>query len=240
MTRKYEARYSDVLWLCGFGTPMTDRIPGDAMIKNSKFIIIYLLMAAAAFFINFHKDIEIPTNRPFSEFPLQVQSWRMSSQAEFSNDVLNVLKPTDYINRQYRGSDGTQVGLYIGFHGGGKGSGGIHSPKHCLPGSGWYEISTKRDKLNMPEGKLNLVYSIYQKGENKELFLYWFQMMDKSISDEYLLKLSEIENSVMHRRRDESFIRISVPFETNEVKAVATGRQFIMDFYPIIREFLPR
>jgi EpsI family protein len=213
----------------------------DDRIKASPhFLTAYVLLIATALFINMHTDISIPTNRPFSDFPTQVRSWRMSSKAEFSANVLNVLKPTDYISRQYKSADGKVVDLYIGFHSGGKGSGGIHSPKHCLPGSGWYEVSSKRGVLDTPGGNVNLVYSVYQKGERKELFLYWFQMMGQSISDEYLLKLSEIKNSIMHRRRDKTFIRISVPFEDKETEAVAIAEQFARDFEPTFREFLPR
>lgn len=217
-----------------------EQMIGDAMIKYSSFIIVYILLAVVAVFINFREDIVVPANKSFSDFPKQVKSWRMISQAEFSDNVLKVLKPTDYIYRQYRSSDGRVVTLYLGFHGGGKGSGGIHSPKHCLPGSGWYEVSTKRGTLDTLGGKVNLVRAIYQMGENKELFLYWFQMMDRSIFDEYSLKLSEIKNSIMYRRRDESFIRISVPFVGDEAKAIAVGEQFARDFYPVIREFLPK
>jgi len=209
------------------------------MIKNSKFITVYILLTAAALFLHLHTDIAVPVNRPFSEFPQRVGTWQMSSQSEFSENVLNVLKPSDYISRQYKGADGKTVNLYIGYHGGGKESGEIHSPKHCLPGSGWFEVSTKRGTLDLPSGKLNLVRSIYQKEGNRELFLYWFQVRDRSISDEYSLKLAEIVNSVLYRRRDASFIRISVAFEDNEQEATELGERFVRDFLPATREFLP-
>ncbi|NTW80784.1 MAG: EpsI family protein [Geobacteraceae bacterium] len=210
------------------------------MNKWLRFIIVYALFAAAALIINFHRDTAIPMNRPFSDFPKQVQSWQMTSRAEFSANVLNVLKATDYLYRQYNDAAGKTVSLYIGYHNGGKDSGGIHSPKHCLPGSGWYEASSRRGVLDIPGGTINLVRAVYQKGDSKELFVYWFQVRDRSISDEYSLKMAEIVNSVLYRRRDESFIRVSVPVDTDVDRAVARGEQFIRDFEPSIREFLPR
>ena len=208
-------------------------------IAPSRFIVVYAPLIVVGLYINLHADITVPTNRPFSEFPVQNGPWRMTGQTEFSENILNVLKPTDYIARQYGGSDGSKVGLYIGYHGGGKESGGIHSPKHCLPGSGWYEVSTRRDSLTVGNGKINLVRAVYQKGESKEMFLYWFQVRDHSLSDEYSLKAAEIANSFLHRRRDSTFVRISVPFETDEARARAIGEQFIRDFHPVIRSFLP-
>jgi EpsI family protein len=164
----------------------------------------------------------------------------MSKQKEFSDNVLGVLKATDYLFREYTDAGGRKVGLYIGYHGGGKDGGEIHSPKHCLPGSGWYEVSSHRGVLETPKGTINLVRAVYQKGESRELFIYWFQVRDRSISNEYSLKIVEIFNSARQNRRDASFIRVSVPFETDRDQAVATGEQFIRDFEPLFREYLPQ
>ena len=121
-----------------------------------------------------------------------------------------------------------------------RGGGEIHSPKHCLPGSGWFEVSSRRGELSTPGGTINLVRATFQKGDTKELFLYWFQVRDRTISDEFSLKAAEILNSALYRRRDASFIRVSVPVDTDIDQAVTRGEQFIRDFEPLFREFLPR
>jgi EpsI family protein len=205
-----------------------------------RFIIVYVLFAAVGVVMTFHRDINVPTNRPFSDFPREVQAWQMTSRTEFSAEVLGVLKPTDYLYSQYKDAAGKTVSLYVGYHSGGKNSGAIHSPKHCLPGSGWYEATTKRGTLAISGGTLNLVRAVYQKGDSKELFLYWYQVQDRSLSDDYSLKLAEIVNSALKRRRDASFIRVSVPVDTDIEAATARGEQFIRDFEPKLREFLPR
>ena len=209
------------------------------MIKNSRFIIVCILLAVTALYINLHSDITVPTNKPLAEFPIVNRGWRMVSQSEFNENVLNVLKPTDYLYRQYAGPDGARVNLYIGYHGGGEESGEIHSPKHCLPGSGWYEVSAGKKELVIVGKEINLVEAIYQQGENRELFLYWFQVRGKTLADEYSLKLSEILNSLLYRRRDSAFIRISVPFETDENRANVAGERFIRDFDAEFQRFLP-
>lgn len=210
------------------------------MIKNKRFFIVYILIIIVGLYINLHADISVPTNKPLHEFPLMNHGWKMISQSTFTEGELNVLKPTDYMFRDYVSPDGRHVNLYIGYHGGGKGTGGIHSPKHCLPGSGWFKVVEKEMNLDVGNKKIDMVKAIYQKGEGKTLFLYWYQVKGKSLSDEYSLKLSEIVNSILYRRRDSAFIRISVPFETDEEKAFSTAIKFIKDFYPAIQEFLPQ
>jgi EpsI family protein len=215
-------------------------LKGINMIKSSRFVIVFILLAGAGLYINLHADITVPMNKPFSQFPLAIKEWKMVSQAEFSATVLDVLKPTDYLYRTYAGGDGRQAQLYIGYHGGGKGGGEIHSPKHCLPGSGWYEATTRKTSLDVGGRTIDLVETVYQKGDSKELFLYWFQVKERSITNEYSLKLSEIVNSMLYRRRDASFVRISVPVVQGELEqATTTGEKFVRDVYPAIREFLP-
>ena len=209
------------------------------MIKKSHFVIVYILLAAAGLYVNFHDDITVPVKRSFEEFPLSVHGWRVVSQGQFSERVLDKLKPTDYLSRTYAGNDGRPVSLYIGYHGGGREGGGVHSPKHCLPGSGWSEASSKRTNLAVGGKNINLVEAVYQKGEDRELFLYWFQVRGNSLSEEFSLKLSEITGSLLYRRTDTSFVRISVPVLGSLEQSVAVGEQFIRDFYPVILQFLP-
>jgi EpsI family protein len=205
-----------------------------------RFMAVYVLFTAAALTMIFHRDAEIPINRPLSEFPVQVKSWQMSKRNEFNDNVLGVLKPTDYLYRYYADAAGKNVSLYIGYHNGGRESGGIHSPKHCLPGSGWHAVSTSRGVLKLTGNTVHLVRAVYQKGESRELFLYWFQVRDRSISNEYSLKMAELINSALYRRRDESFIRISIAIDTDVNSAITAGEQFIRDFEPLFREYLPR
>jgi len=209
------------------------------MIKRSRFILFYLLLLLTWACINLTSSAAVPVIKPLSQFPAVYQEWRMISQERFSEVILSVLKPTDYLSRSYEGPRARRIGLYIGYHDGGKESGEIHSPKNCLPGSGWQQVSTERMHLSTPPGKISLIKAVYQKGESRELFLYWFQVQDKTLSDEYSLKLAGITNSIIHGRKDAAFIRISVPFEVDEHEAAAAGVRFIQDFYPLIREFLP-
>lgn len=205
-----------------------------------RFAIVYLLCGLTALYLFLHADRVVPVNKPLAEFPRTVADWQMTGQFEFSAGVLDVLKAADYLSRQYTDAAGGRVSLYLGYHSGGKGTGGIHSPKHCLPGSGWFELSSDRGVLDLGSERLKVVRAVYQKGEQKELYLYWFQVKGTSLSDEYSLKLAEITNSFLYRRRDSAFIRIGVPFETDQAKAVALGERFARDFHPVFQEFLPR
>lgn len=210
------------------------------MIRRTRFVIVAVLLVVTGLFINLHEDIAVPMNRPFADFPVRYGVWSMLSQTSFSEAVLRVLKPTDYMYRRYAAEHNLPVDLYIGYHSGGKGAGPIHSPKNCMPGGGWYEALEERVSLDVGGRSIPLVKTIYQKGDEKELFLYWYQVKGQALSDEYSLKMYEILNSTLSRRRDSAFIRVSVPFTADPEEAYKAGAAFIRDFYPAITEFLPK
>ena len=209
-------------------------------LKNTRFLIVYILIIAAGLYINLHSDAAVPTSKSLREFPIHNKEWRMNSELTLSEDVLEKLRPTGYVSRHYIGDEKVPVYLYIGYHDGGKDSGEIHSPKHCLPGSGWYELMEDKMSIDVGLKKINLVRAVYQKNKENELFFYWYQVRGKSLSNEYALKFAEITSSMFHSRRDSTFIRVSVPFESDEKKAFFVGVKFIRDFYPVIEEFLPK
>ena len=209
------------------------------MIGRSRFLVVYALLIGVGLYLGLHSDLGVPMKKPFDQFPGQVSQWRMTDESKLSAEVQAVLKASDVLLRQYVSTQGERVQLYIGYHDGGKGTGEIHSPRHCLPGSGWLEVSSVRTRIAAAGGGLNLVRAVYQKGDNKELFLYWYQVRGESISEEYSLKLAEIANSVLYRRRDAAFIMVSVPFGESEQQALAVGERFVGDFYPTISSFLP-
>jgi EpsI family protein len=203
-------------------------------------VVIGILLILTGSYKTLHADLLTPLNRPFSGFPQTVNGWQMSSQDTFSSQTLEVLKPTDYLARTYTDKSGTAVQLYIGYHGGGEGGGEIHSPKHCLPGSGWQELASVQGFVESQGVKINLVKAVYKNDDRVENFYYWFQVRNRTISDEYSLKIAELTGSLLQRRRDAAFIRITLPASLGAARSAEAGERFIKDFYPVIRDFLPR
>lgn len=209
------------------------------MIKPVQFIIAAVMIMITAGFIYTHRETTVPTNRPFASFPATIGTWQMAHEYGMSDAVLDKLRPTDFLSRTYRNAAGQTLTLYVGYHGGGDGGGELHSPKHCLPGSGWFELTTTKQAILVGATNIKAVRSIYQKGEAKEIFLYWFQVRSASLDNEYALKLAQISNSFLAKRRDAAFVRISVPVTTDDAAATSQAEQFVRELWPILQEYLP-
>lgn len=204
-----------------------------------RFLVVFALLAGMGLYMSFHRDLIVPLARPFGDFPASHGDWRMTGQSNLDAGTLKVLMPSDYISRRYVNGDGANVDMYLSFFDGGPDSGGIHSPKHCLPGSGWFEMSSERVTLDLAGEKVNLVRAVYAMGSTREVIYYWFAMRGRTMSDEYSLKLAEITGSMFHSRRDQSFVRISAQAREDTAAARKRVEDFLRDFYPLIRDFLP-
>jgi EpsI family protein len=208
--------------------------------KAYRFYLLFLLLGIAALYVYARAEVAVPVGHPLDLFPQTVGNWKMLGQARFDAQTLKVLRPSDYLSRTYSATNGDIISLYVGYHDGGPQSGSIHSPRQCLPGSGWNRLKDEVRTLNLDGRKISFVSAVYQKDEEKQLFLYWFQARDEILTNEYTLKFALIKNSVLANRRESAFIRLALDATDDEEAAIQSGEQFIRDFYPTIHRALPQ
>ena len=207
---------------------------------NRKFVLVFALLLIAGAYIHLVEPRPIILDRPLSEFPVKVGEWRMVREDIFSPEIMAILRPTDYMSRDYVDGKGHRVTLYIGYHGGRKGNGGIHSPRNCLPSAGWYTNSTELVPIRLLDGRdIEVVDTVMSKNVYTVSFYYWYQVRGGILTNEYALKLSEIWNSLVSRRKDASFIRISMPIQDGDEETTETLNDFVRVFYPVISGWLP-
>ena len=107
----------------------------------------------------------------------------------------------------------------------------MHSPKHCLSGSGW-EI-WKYDSIQVPFRDAAVTvhkYSIHQ-GNDRQVVLYWYQSRSRIIASEYLSKFLLIKDAALNGRADGALVRIVVP---DEPDAVSQAVKFAADLIPYV------
>lgn len=209
------------------------------MNSNIRCLVVSVLFVLAWAYMQTHHDRLTLLSNPLGEFPDRLGQWRMTRNSEFDQRTLDVLKPTDYLAKRFTRPDGAVADLYVGYHDGASQAGPLHSPKNCLPGSGWYEVSSERISVQMPDGNMDAVVAVYQNDTSFELFLYWFVAGGKFVADEFSLKIQEVVNSIRYGRRDASFVRISVPIVLGTEQANKQALDFLNELYPVIIRFLP-
>ena len=207
-------------------------------------IIVSLLMAATSFYIFFFSHREaVPLRKTFSEFPSNINGW-IGTEEFFDEKVYKVLGVDDSILISYQHPDGKNIQLYTGYYQSQREGDIIHSPKNCMPGSGWDVTDTTHEDLMIsgtPPQRIKVIKLVLEKGTSKQVMLYWFQSRGRFISSEYWQKIYLVWDAIFKNRTDGSFIRLIAPVENGDVESTTRYiKLFAENLIPILDEYLPK
>lgn len=189
------------------------------------------------------REEAIPERNPFAVFPLLHGQW-IGRDSTLDDEVLGVLKLTDYIKADYRqGSHGMPVNFYVAYYQSQRRGSSIHSPRSCIPGGGWKISDFTQENMNHIPGVSGLTVNrmLIELGEQRQLVYYWFDQRGRVITSEYIAKWYLFEDALKMQRSDGSLVRLVtfVPADTDIADADARLQQFLQDFYPLFPQYLP-
>ncbi len=208
---------------------------------DKTFVVLCALILAATLYVNFGGSVEPhPLAQPLDAFPQVVGSFARVDTQTFGDEVVKSAGMDDYLMWQYRDAHGYTLGLYIGYYRDQVEGGIVHSPKHCMPGSGWEPSQMKEISVPAADGKVyNIARMVMQKGGDKQIAHYWFQGRGRVVASEYLDRGLMIWDSILRRRSDGALVRITGPGNNEELDS-DYQMEFIGALLPVISKFLPQ
>ncbi len=164
---------------------------------------------------------------PFVLYPRQLGPWS-GSPTTLDPQVEQVLGASDYLNATYIDtSSGDFVNMFVAFYDKQTEGDGIHSPEVCLPVGGWeifslepYEINPR----NTPYGSFTVNRAVIQKELSKQLVYYWFEQRGDRMTNDFLVKMDVVRDSLLRGRSDGAMVRFVTPIERGETEAQAEAR----------------
>ena len=182
----------------------------------------------------------IPPGRPLSMLPATLGSWKLLQEGVIDDDTRNVLKADDLLNRFY--ASGNQgANLFVAAFRSQRNGKAPHSPKNCLPGSGWTPLNSGTVAIDVGRS-IPIVVNRYvvAHGDDRSLVLYWYQSRDRSIASEYTAKFWVVVDAMRLNRTDTALVRVVVPIVNRDEDAAAkSATDFVKAFYGTLREYLP-
>jgi len=184
----------------------------------------------------------VPALQKLAAFPHRLGTWE-GRDHRFEDYVYEQLKVSDSLLREYRRPGATPLYLYVGYYASQREGMQIHSPKHCMPGAGWapswvHDVELTDPRL--PDGNLTAAETLYVKGGEKTLFLYWYQMARRFTTNEYMLKLFMIDHAIRYHRTDAAFVRLSIAVRGGDTHGAETElTAFARLCIPELVSFLP-
>lgn len=210
-----------------------------------RFALVVILMGGAALFLWSRNSSEvIPARENFSSFPHQLGEWA-GVDASIPQEVLAVLGTGDFLLRSYQTSTAGNppVELFLAYFPSQRAGDTIHSPKHCLPGSGWLPVASSRITLSLP-GKTPILVNRYviAKGTQRALAVYWYWAHDRAVASEYWAKFYLISDAIRLNRSDGSLIRVTTALRQGEAAGEAQARlvSVLGGLAPFLDQYIPR
>ena len=208
-----------------------------------RFVPVILLLAATVWAMEARGGNEtLPAHKSLSDFPRQIAN-RQGIDVPISPAELEVLGPGEYLMRSYPSTEGKPpVNLYIAFFPSQRAGDTIHSPRNCLPGSGWSPIETGHADLRRP-GRSAITVNRYvvAKGSEQNFVLYWYQAHGRVTSSEYWAKIFLVTDSIRLNRTDGALIRVNVPIRKpgDEGSAERDAMEFAETMLPLLDGYIP-
>ncbi|HET9406823.1 MAG TPA: EpsI family protein [Candidatus Sulfotelmatobacter sp.] len=212
---------------------------------SAKFVIAVLVLGAVGGVLQARGHNEVfPPRLPLNTFPAQLGNWT-GTDYPIEKEVLDVLGAGDFLLRVYSPQDGNQlpIDLFIAYFPSQRAGDTIHSPKNCLPGSGWTPIESTRVMLALPaHSPFPINRYIIAKGDSRELVIYWFWAHDRGVASEYSAKFYLVKDAITMNRSDGALVRITSAMSPKETAEAAEKRllPFAGEMLPLLNSYIPR
>lgn len=218
------------------------RHPLSFLKSKSARAVTLVLVAQAVLSYGFSRTEVIPQNRPLSSLPTKLGDYELLQEGVVEKEVQDVLKADELLTRSY-GRRGAQVAahLFVAYFRTQRTGQAPHSPRNCLPGSGWVQELSDIQKINVPGREpIEVNRYVVAKGENRSLVIYWYQSRDRVVANEYAAKLYVVADAIRYNRTDTALVRVVVPIPEGNVDAAqAEAERFIRNSFGTLRQHFP-
>lgn len=182
----------------------------------------------------------IPLSRPLDSIPL-VLAGQPGIAGVLPKDQQEAAGMSSYIFRYY-GEATLPFEIYVGYYDQQTQGKTIHSPKNCLPGSGWEALQQSTIPLATPQGPVSVNRYVLQNKDQRALVLYWYQGRGRITAGEYRVKWELLRDAALRGRSEEALVRVLVhmPPGTREPDASAEAEVAAAALAGEVAKVLPR
>jgi EpsI family protein len=211
-------------------------------VSGVRLLIIVVFMACTAMFLYTRNGAEtIPVRQVFASLPSALGEWH-GKELPIDQQVKDVLGAGDFTQRIYRREmSEPPVDLFMAYFPSQRTGNTMHSPKNCLPGSGWDPVETHQIEIPYKGSQASVNLYVVARGAERQMALYWYQAHDRIVDSEYTAKLCLVADAIRMNRTDGALVRIMTPIgnETN-MAAQTRAEAFARQVMPMLDAYIPK
>ena len=206
--------------------------------------LVPVFLAAQIVLVHAAASGEHPPAPPaLSGFPAEVGQWKLFHEDAIAPDIARELGADRLFSQTYMQTPaGSFASLLVAWFqtqlGGARQP---HSPKVCLPASGWTPEIMDEVTVDTAAGAITVNRYVVANHAQRAVVLYWYQTPRRVIAGEWAAKFWLVPDALRDKRTDTALVRViawSAGGRDQAATTVATA--FARELYPRLREFLPR
>ena len=200
----------------------THSVSGRAYLCSVALLVPFTLVSTVVV----DREESPPQRSAFVDFPMQIDGWQ-GTPFPLEPQYLAALRFDDYVLADYRFDKEQPVNFYAAYYRSQKKGQSAHSPQSCLPGGGWEIVSLTQRELPMLHGTmqpLRVNRAVIQRGDQKQIVLYWFKQRERHLTNEYLVKFYLLWDAFSRQRTDGALVRLASLIGPGESEATADQR----------------
>lgn len=206
-------------------------------------VVVAALLVATAAVLQARGRIEVqPKAADIHSLPIAISGFH-GSDMRIDPEILETLGSGNYLSRLYTSPTAPPIDLFIAYYNTQRSGDTIHSPKNCLPGSGWTPLESERIMLPVTQSQsIQVNRYIVAKGSERQLVMYWYQAHGRSTASEYMAKFYLVADSIKMNRSDGGMVRIVTPILSTETLEQTQSRatNFARSLYPLLEAYIPQ
>jgi len=209
---------------------------------NAWILPVPLFLMAQFVLVGSLSDHEHPPPLPSpAGFPSAAGEWKRAPTEPIDEASARELKADRLFSRNYvRSGTAQTANLFVAWFQTQRGNKQPHSPKVCLPGSGWTPESSGDLLLTTSAGAITVNRFIVVRGLERLVALYWYQTSRRTIASEWASKFWLVADGLRFRRTDIALVRvIALSSPHRDDSAAASAVDFARKVYPELRSYFP-
>ena len=183
-----------------------------------------------------------PAVLDLSNFPVELGGWKWMREDPIADVapglVADRLLSWGYVHQP----TGVPANLFVAWYRSQlAGNSQPHSPRMCLPGSGWVPEKTGEVTLDTADGAITVNGWVIAKGKQRAAVLFWYQRPRRAIAGEWAAKFWLAADALRDKRTDTALVRVVVwTLARSDDMAMADASGFAKSLYPLLRNRMGR
>jgi EpsI family protein len=209
---------------------------------TARIVAAILLLQSATYYAVASRGELAPPVAPLASFSTTIADWTMTRDFPIEKEVADVLRADDTTNRIYVSPGRPEASLFIAYFKTQRYGQSPHSPKNCLPGSGWQYNEDRKISVDIPgrPAPIRINEYVIARGDQESVVLYWYHSHKRVIAGEVAAKMWLVADAIRYRRSDTALVRVIVPVRDNALGlAERTGIEFVQAAFPYVSRQFP-